>query len=81
MAKKSLIGIKIPYSGKASFFLVETSISTISCVQIELSLFYSTVENGEIWYDSFGEMRANVLLIGESVFGHILMVFSLYIEW
>ena len=32
--KKSLIGIKNPYSDKASFFLVETSISTISCLQI-----------------------------------------------
>ena len=38
--KKSLIGIKNPYSDKASFFLVETSISTISRLQIDLSLFY-----------------------------------------
>ena len=47
--KKSLIGIKNPYSDRASFFLVETSISTMSRLQIyRLSLFYPNAENGEI---------------------------------
>ena len=79
--KKSLIGIKNLYSDKASFFLVETSISTISRLQIDLSVFYPNAENGEIQYDLFGETPTDVLLVGESVFGHVLMVFSLYIEW
>ena len=79
--KKSLIGIKNPYSDKVSFFLIETSISTISRLQIDLSLFYYNAENGEIWYDLFGETPTNVLLIGESVFGHVLTAFSLYMEW
>ena len=79
MAEKSLIGIKNLYSDKASFFLVETSISTISRLQIDLSLFYPNAENGEIRYDLFGETPINVLLVGESVFGHVLIVFSLYI--
>ena len=46
-SKKSIIGIKNPFSGKASFFLVETSISTISRLQIDLSLSYPYAENGE----------------------------------
>ena len=37
-----------PFLGKASFFLVETSISTISRLQIDLSLFYANAENSEI---------------------------------
>ena len=79
--KKSLIGIKNPYSDKASFFLVKTSISTISRLQIDLSLFYPNAENGEIWYDLFGETLTNVLLIGKLVFGHVLTAFSLHMEW
>ena len=79
--KKSLIGIKNLYSDEASFFLVETLISTISRLQIDLSLFYPNAENGEIRYDLFGETPTNVLLVGESVLGHVLMVFSLYTEW
>ena len=71
--RKSLIGIKNPYSDKASFFLIETSISTISRLQIELSLFYPNAENGEIRYGLFGETPTNVLLVGESVFGHVLI--------
>ena len=76
--KKTLIGIKNPYSGKA---LVITSISTISHLQIELSLFYPNAENIEIRYNLFGKTRTNVFLVGESIFGHILMAFSLYKEW
>ena len=74
MAEKSLIGIKNPYSDKASFFLVETSISTISRLQINLSLFCPNAENGEIRYDQFGETPTNVLLVGESVFGHYIAI-------
>ena len=51
---------KNPYSDKASFFLVKTSISTISRLQIELSLFYPNAENGEIQCDLFGETPTNV---------------------
>ena len=76
--KKSLIGIKNPYSDKASFFLVKTSISTISRLQIDLSLFYPNAENGEIRYKLYGETPTNVLLIGESVFGHVVTAFSLH---
>ena len=79
--KKSLIGIKNPYSDKASLFLVKTSISTISRLQIDLSLFYPNAENGEIRYDLFGETPTNVLLVEESVFGQELTAFSLYMEW
>ena len=81
MAEKITIGIKNLYSDKASFFLVETSISTISHLHIDLSLFYPNAENGEIQYDLFGETSTNVLLVGESVFGQVLTAFSLYIEW
>ena len=77
--KKSLIGIKNLYSDKASFFLVETSISTISRLQIDLSLFYPNAENGEIWYDLFGGTPTNILLVGESVFGpYTYGLFTIY---
>ena len=71
--KKSPIGIKNPYSDKASFFLVETSISTISRLQVDLSLFYPNAENGEIRYNLFGETPTKVLLVGELVFRHIYL--------
>ena len=57
---KSLIGITNPYSDKASFFLVKTLISTISRLQIDLSLFYPNEENGKIRYNLFGETPTNV---------------------
>ena len=84
MAEKITNRNKNPYLDKASFFLVENSISTISRFQIDLSLFYYNAENGEIWYDLFGETPTNILLVGESVFGYVdclLTEFSLYMEW
>ena len=50
------------------------------CPIIE-ALFYPNAENGEIRYDLFGETPSNVLLIGESVFGHVHTAFSFYMEW
>ena len=81
MAEKITNRNKNPYSDKASFFLVKTSISTISRLQIDLSLFYRNAENGEIRYDVFGETLTNILLVEESVFGHVLTAFSLNMEW
>ena len=39
------------YLGEVSFFFVETLISTISCLQIDLSLPYPNMDNGDrsVW--------------------------------
>ena len=41
-------------------------------------IFYPNAENSENRYDIFGETPTNVLLVGESVFRHVLTAFSLY---
>ena len=50
MAEKIANRTKHPFSGKAAFFLVETSISNISRLKINLSLFYPNADDSEIRY-------------------------------